>query len=131
VFDVPLSNYLGWLLTSWLIFQAFALYLRRNGLGPDPRDSVKLPAAGILFYVGPGLTYLVPWMMGQTGKAVDARGYGWQVHDIRESTVAILLLTMVFTALLAALRLLRQANSNSGPMRQGKTALLDVGSRVT
>jgi len=54
-------------------------------------------------------------MMGQTGEAVDARGYGWQVHDIRESTVAILLLTMVFTALLAALRLLRQASSNSGP----------------
>ena len=45
--------------------------------------------------------------MGQTGEAVDARGYGWQVHDIREATVAILLLTMVFTALLATLRLLR------------------------
>jgi putative membrane protein len=115
VFGVPLSNYLGWLLTSWLIFQAFALYLRRNGLRPDSRISLKLPATGILFYVGGGLTHLVPWMMGQTGEAVDARGYGWQVHDIRESTVAILLLTMVFTALLAALRLLRQASSNSGP----------------
>ena len=115
VFGVPLSNYLGWLLTSWLIFQAFALYLRRNGLRPDSGISLKLPATGILFYVGGGLTHLVPWMMGQTGEAVDARGYGWQVHDIRESTVAILLLTMVFTALLAALRLLRQASSNSGP----------------
>src|SRR5262249_52763216 len=98
VFGVPLSNYVGWLLTSWLIFQAFALYLRRNGLRPDSRISLKLPATGILFYVGGGLTHLVPWMMGQTGEAVDARGYGWQVHDIRESTVAILLLTMVFTA---------------------------------
>jgi putative membrane protein len=32
VFGVPFSNYVGWLLTSWLIFQAFALYLRRSGL---------------------------------------------------------------------------------------------------
>ena len=76
--------------------------------------SLRLPATGILFYVGAGLTHIVPWLMGQTGEAVDARGYGWQVHDIREATVAILLLTMVFTALLAALRLLRQASSNSG-----------------
>jgi len=109
VFGVPLSNYLGWLLTSWLMFQAFALCLRRNGLRPDRRIGLKLPATGILFYIGAGLTHLVPWIMGGTGEVVDARGYGWQVHDIREATVAILMLTMVFTALLAALRLLRDA----------------------
>jgi putative membrane protein len=75
--------------------------------------SLKLPVTGILFYVGAGLTHIVPWMMGQTGDAVDARGYSWQVHDIREATVVILLLTMVFTALLAALHLVRQASSSS------------------
>ena len=74
---------------------------------------MKLQAIGILFYVGAGLTHLVPWMMGQTGEAVDARGYGWQVHDIREATVAILLMTMVFTALLASLNLIRQAGAKS------------------
>jgi uncharacterized membrane protein len=112
VFGVPLSNYLGWLLTSWLIFQAFALYLRRSGVGPYPRTSFKLPVTGILFYLGAGLTHIVPWIMGQTGEAVDARGYSWQIHDIREATVAILLLTMVFTTLLAALHLLRQARQH-------------------
>ena len=113
VFGVPISNYLGWLLTSSAIFLAFALYLRRNGLAPDARMNMKLQAIGILFYVGAGLTHLVPWMMGQTGEAVDARGYGWQVHDIREATVAILLMTMVFTALLASLNLIRQAGAKS------------------
>ncbi|MGY3237445.1 MULTISPECIES: carotenoid biosynthesis protein [unclassified Bradyrhizobium] len=103
VFGVPLSNFVGSLFTSWLIFLAFALYLR-TGLRPDASIGHRLPATGILFYVGAGLTHLVPWIMGQTGEAVDARGYGWQVHDIREATVAILLLTMVFTALLATLR---------------------------
>jgi uncharacterized membrane protein len=126
VFGVPLSNYLGWLLTSWLIFQTFAFYLRR-GLRPHSRISLKLSAIGILFYVGAGLTHVVPLIMGQTGEAVDARGYTWQVHDIREATVAVRLLTMTFTALLAALRLLRHTSSNNQP-RQGKTELVeDVG----
>jgi uncharacterized membrane protein len=30
IFGVPLSNYFGWLLTAWLFFQMFALYLRRQ-----------------------------------------------------------------------------------------------------
>jgi uncharacterized membrane protein len=115
MFGVPLSNYLGWLLTSWLIFLAFALCLRHFGPGLNSRTSVRLQATGILFYAGAGLTHIVPWITGQTGVALDARGYGWQVHDIREGTVVILLLTMVFTALLAALRLLCQASSNSRP----------------
>jgi putative membrane protein len=111
VFGVPLSNYLGWLLTSWLIFLAFALYLRRSGPMANARDGTKLPAIAILFYLGAGLPHLVPWIIGQTGEAIDARGHDWHVHDIREATVAILLLTMVFTALLAALRLYAQVSA--------------------
>jgi putative membrane protein len=106
VFGVPLSNYLGWLLTSWLFFQAFAFYLRhaqRHARGE--RASIKLQAVGILFYVSAGLTHVVPWMMGQSGDVTDAAGHDWRISDIREATVAILLFTMCFTALLAALRL--------------------------
>lgn len=114
LFGVPLSNYLGWLLTSWLIFLAFAFNLRRRGRPADARASIKLKAIAILFYLGTGLTHFVPWMTGQTGEAVDARGYAWHVHDIREATIAILLLTMVFTALLAALRLCAQISATSG-----------------
>ncbi|PWB83800.1 MAG: carotenoid biosynthesis protein, partial [Methylocystaceae bacterium] len=29
-FGVPISNFLGWLLTSWLLFQAYALYLHHQ-----------------------------------------------------------------------------------------------------
>src|SRR5215472_4069620 len=39
-FGVPLSNYLGWLFTSWLFFQAFAYYLRRTApLSPGARQA--------------------------------------------------------------------------------------------
>jgi putative membrane protein len=45
--------------------------------------------------------------MGQSGEAVDAAGRAWQVGDLRATTVAIMLFAMVFSALLAALRLAR------------------------
>jgi uncharacterized membrane protein len=115
VFGVPLSNYFGWLLTSWLFFQAFAFYLRRStGPAQQRQPSIKLRAVGILFYVSAGLTHVVPWMMGQAGDVVDAAGHDWRIHDIRETTVAILLLTMCFTALLAALRLYADDTSRTG-----------------
>jgi putative membrane protein len=112
-FGVPLTNYLGWLLTSWLFFQAFAFYLRRE-LRPLPpkhlaraQPSRKLQAIAILFYVSLGLTHIVPWVMGQSGEVVDAAGKVWQIHDLRAATVVVMLFTMCFTGLLAAVRLAR------------------------
>jgi hypothetical protein len=76
-------------------------------LRPGAQPSRKLHAIAILFYLSLGLTHVVPWAMGQSGEAVDAAGRAWQVGDLRATTVAIMLFTMFFSALLAALRLLR------------------------
>jgi uncharacterized membrane protein len=112
VFGVPLSNYLGWFLTSWLFFTGFALYLRRQSearaLGSTP--SLKLRAIAILFYVSAGLTHVIPWLMGSSGEVVDGAGHAWRIADIREGTVAIMLFTMLFTAVLAAFRLIDAAD---------------------
>jgi putative membrane protein len=114
VFGVPLSNYLGWFLTSWLFFTGFAVYLRRQSearaLGSTP--SLKLRAIAILFYVSAGLTHVIPWILGSSGDVVDGGGNGWRIADIRECTVAIMLFTMLFTAVLAALRLLDTADDH-------------------
>jgi len=109
-FGVPLANYLGWLLTSWLFFQAFALYLRRQTAGSPPgaKQSRKLQLIAILFYVSLGLTHIVPWATGQPGEITDAAGNTWRTHDLRETTVAIMLFTMFFSATLAALRLAKE-----------------------
>ena len=120
-FGVPLSNYFGWLLTSWLFYLAFALYLCRHPhLNPPPQagegrervqatqQSRKLQLIAILFYVSAGLTHISPWLLGQTGEVADATGHVWQIHDLRETTVAVMLFTMFFTALLAALRLAKE-----------------------
>jgi uncharacterized membrane protein len=106
IFGVPLSNYLGWLLTSWLFFQAFALILRHRRSASRPAaPSRQLRLIAILFYLGGGLPQVVPWMMGQSGHVADAAGQVWRIQDIREAAVAVFLFTMAFTSLLAALRL--------------------------
>jgi len=40
----------------------------------------------------------------------DAANHVWRIGDLRETTVVILLFTMVFTSLLAALRLATDAS---------------------
>ena len=106
-FGVPLSNYFGWLLTAWLFYQAFALYLnrRRHVAEPLAKQARALKLAAILLYLGSGLTHVMPWLIGQSGEVVDAANHVWRVADLRETTVVILLFTMVFTSILAALRL--------------------------
>ncbi len=109
-FGVPLSNYLGWLLTAWLFYQAFALYLRRGTIRwlQGTQRSRKILLIAILFYVSAGLTHIVPWLIGKSGEVADATGHVWQIHDLRETTVAVMLFTMFFTAMLAALRLVKE-----------------------
>jgi uncharacterized membrane protein len=106
-FGVPLSNYLGWLLTSWLFYQAFAIYLRLSRNPPKlPAIQIrKLRAAAIIFYLGAGITYVTPWIMAQSGEVADGGGHLWRVQDVREATVVLMLFTMFFTSLLAAMRL--------------------------
>jgi uncharacterized membrane protein len=106
-FGVPLSNYLGWLLTSWLFYQAFAVYLgRRPSLSASTvQQGRAIRLVAILLYLCSGLTHVTPWLMGQNGELVDAANHVWRVADLGETTVVILLFTMVFTSMLAGLRL--------------------------
>jgi len=110
-FGVPLSNFLGWLLTSWLFFQAFALYLhvRFDVQAPWRPQSHRraLQFAAVLLYAAAGLTHVTAWAMGQTGEIADAAGHVWRVSDLRATTVIVMLFTMMPTAVIATLRLLR------------------------
>jgi len=106
-FGVPLSNYLGWLLTSWLFYQAFILYLSRKPAAPKPvgrRDAL----VAILFYLSAGLTHVTAFLVDSHGQISDAAGHIWNIHDLRETTVIVMLFTMGFTSLLALLQLGRK-----------------------
>lgn len=107
LFGVPFSNFFGWLLTGWLFFQGWALYLSRQSLAlasarGASRGFLALP---IVLYASAGLTHLTPWLMRPAGAFADGSGHVWDAAQLRESAVAIMLFTMAFSALLAVLRL--------------------------
>ena len=106
-FGVPLSNYVGWLLTSWLFSQAFALYLtRRRELPVQPEANERtFRMVAVALYLGSGLTHLTPWLIGESGEVMDAAHHVWQIGDLRRSAVITMLFTVFFTSLLAAARL--------------------------
>jgi len=108
-FGVPASNFLGWLLTSWLFLQGFGLYLcrRRDALAGAARRGTGFRMVAVLFYLTGGLAHLTPWLTGQAADAVDGAGWVWRAADIRESAVVTMVLTMGFTSLLAVVRLVR------------------------
>jgi len=85
----------------------------RGGSGRRPRhaptrsivDIRKLRLAAIVLYLSSGLTYLTPWIAWQSGETTDAAGHIWNIGDLREATVVMMLFTMVFTSMLAIVRL--------------------------
>lgn len=102
-FGVPLSNYAGWYLTVWLFYQAFGLVLYfRPGLVWPRSHGSRLPP--ILVYLAVALSNAVPYLVGHAGEVVDATGHGWRTQDLHETTVIVMLFTMLFTSTLALLR---------------------------
>ncbi|MDR7037187.1 putative membrane protein [Methylobacterium sp. BE186] len=104
-FGVPLSNFLGWFLTTWLFFQSFALfaYARRDRL-PAKAAGRKRLTVPILFYVAAALCHLPP-MLDPDRVVADGAGRSWSSADIRESAAILALFTMLPTALLALIKL--------------------------
>ena len=104
-FGVPLSNVLGWLLVTWLYFQAFAgLAYRRRAKAPYAPRPPLFWAIPILLYLAAGLAHL-PQLAAPDATLVDARGRAWSASDLRETAAIVMLCTMAPTSLLALLRL--------------------------
>jgi len=106
-FGVPLSNFLGWFLVTYLYYQAFSLLLYARGTRPPypsrPRAFWALP---ILLSLAAGLCH-VPPLFDPDIRLVDAGGRVWSAADLRETTVIVMLFTMLRTSILALLRLVR------------------------
>lgn len=101
-FGVPLSNFLGWYLTVYLIYQSFALAVRRKS-GPFPAN---LWRTAILFYGVSALGNLfVPGPQG-VSVVMDAAGTVWPVSAILGTSALISIFVMGAFALLAWVRLM-------------------------
>ena len=104
-FGVPLSNFLGWLLVTWLYFQGFALFAYRRRLqGAYPRSSRLFWAIPVLLYLAAGLCHLPP-LLDPDARLADASGRTWSAADLRETAAIVMLFTMAPSSLLALWRL--------------------------
>lgn len=106
-FGVPLTNFLGWYLTTWLYFQLFSavLYLRR-AVPERGERTAAFWSVPVLLYLGAGLCHIPP-LLDADAVLVDGASRIWSATDLRATAVIVMLVTMLPSALLALLALLR------------------------
>lgn len=102
-FGVPFSNFLGWMLTTYVFLQMFALYLkeRSKGQSVENQPSRLLNLQAVLFYGLIGAYYFVNAVTANTSETItDPAGMVWRVQDIHVVAGLIALFTMgTFTIL--------------------------------
>ena len=101
-FGVPLSNFLGWYLTIYLIYQIFTLTVRTGGVKLDRRFWL-IP---VLFYGICALGNLLVPVPQAIRTVRDAAGTEWPVSGILATSRLISILLMGSFTLLATVRLL-------------------------
>ncbi len=102
-FGVPFSNFLGWLLTTFVFFQMFALYLKGR---PHSQSSAEQPSRikdlpAILFYGLIAAGFLLNSLtIKMSGTITDPAGMVWRLQDIYTVTGLIAIFTIgAFTIL--------------------------------
>ena len=107
-FGVPWSNFLGWYLTVFLIYQSFALYLRER-----PANASFLPRRhwrmAILFYAvcaAGNLLLVIPRWAGSAAVS-DPSGATWKVSQIVNGCALATVFTMAIFIALGWIRLRR------------------------
>jgi len=119
-FGVPLTNFLGWLLTGWLFFQLFALLERR--FGSERASTVHSSGYWLLpclVWAGMAVQFPIKYATSPQGTvSVGARVF--VIADVYESSVIAALLTMVFAALVAIMRIWSPAAVAQRDEQRGK-----------
>jgi uncharacterized membrane protein len=108
-FGVPVSNFLGWLLTNYLIYQLFALYLRRGFAHAN-----SLPPAGarlaVVFYAVCAAGCVLRIATTPLRPTVtDPAGALWRVRDINSVCALAAIFVMGPFVALASARLIAHA----------------------
>lgn len=102
-FGVPVSNFLGWFLTVFVIYQLFALYLRSAPAFSSNHDYSYL---AVIFYgVSAAGNLLVALPSAGPSFVTDAAGVQWRVTSITHVCALMSLFTMGPYTLLAGVRL--------------------------
>jgi len=104
-FGVPISNFLGWYLTVYGIYQLFALYLRGRAINPQSASASYWHLAVLFYAISAAGNILL--VMPRPGLSVvtDPTGAQWKVSSITGTCALISILTMGAFALIAWVRL--------------------------
>jgi uncharacterized membrane protein len=104
-FGVPISNFVGWYLTVYLIFQFFALYLKGQSADASslPRNYWRL---AVIFYAVSAAGNIL-LMIPHAGLSVvtDPAGVQWKVSEIAQASALVSVFIMGGFALLAWIRI--------------------------
>ncbi|MBS1167381.1 MAG: carotenoid biosynthesis protein [Proteobacteria bacterium] len=110
-FGVPFSNYLGWYLCTWTMFQSFALYKHWTQTRSEPEPTVLFEPSYWLANVATYLSWLVLFLV--KGFTVDPTitlhtmdGLTWNEAALLQTAGIIGIATMGFIALLSLLKIL-------------------------
>jgi putative membrane protein len=103
-FGVPVSNFMGWYLTNYIIYQLFALYLRQRWF-----DSGAMPAgywrSAVILYAIAAVGAIVRAVPASTLAVADHSGTLWKVADINQACALASVFTMGSFVVLASVRL--------------------------
>jgi uncharacterized membrane protein len=124
-FGVPLSNFLGWLLTNYVIYQLFALALRRgrgaNGSASEMENGAAENSVhgywrvALIFY---GVTAAGNLLLGiptpRHPVVSDATGSAWRVSDMTAACAAASVVLMGGFAICAWVRLGERGRESEG-----------------
>jgi putative membrane protein len=120
-FGVPVSNFVGWFLTAYLYYLAFALYCTtKPAPAAPPRQSFWFPA--ILLYAVCALGNILILKLPMAPTVVsDATGKPWLTADILGACILVSLLLMAPFAVLAGRKALSGRSSarcvrDTGPL---------------
>jgi uncharacterized membrane protein len=108
-FGVPFSNFLGWLLTTFVFLQLFALYLkgRPNVQSTDEQPSRIQSLQAILFYGLIAVGYLLNSLTRDMSATVtDPAGVVWRLQDIYAVTGLVSIFTMGAFTILGLVKLM-------------------------
>jgi putative membrane protein len=104
---VPLSNYLGWYLTNWVIFQLFTLFLAQRPAPVRRALTRGFAIPVIILYALNVVTYVAAYLYVDTRSVADRAGETWRVQGILETAVIVGLFGMLFVTALALIRTLQ------------------------
>jgi putative membrane protein len=110
LYGVPLTNFLGWILTGWVACQIFAC------LAPPARTAGKIRILPPILWLGLFLPSVVAFVFPQepVTDAVTVAGRTFLAADIHETAVIVGMFTMGIPALTALAPLLTQRENESG-----------------